>query len=867
MTSTRTPLPIDAHLSEVLSHLGAHPNLVLIASPGAGKTTRVPVAIWRSGLLAADAPGVLMLEPRRLAARAAAARMARENGGELGAEIGYQVRFDNRTSERTRLTVITEGLLSRKLARDPRLSGIGCVILDEFHERSWHTDLGLGLLRELQQLARPDLKIVVMSATLRAEAISAYLGDAPIVDVKAEAHPVTVHLDKAPQLLTTGPEFVARVGGAVIDALAGKRESPGDLLVFLPGMREIAGTAARIAPAAAAAGCEVHLLHGSLKLEDQDRAIRRSGKRKIILATNIAETSLTIDGVATVIDAGLARVARLDATGFPRLELARISRFSATQRAGRAGRQRPGVCHRLWTKLDESSMNEMETPEILRVELAEAVLLLAALGITDPGSFSWFEKPAAASLAAATALLDRLQAIEIAGEGRAAITALGESLLDWPLHPRLARVMEAARGDAAIVSTAAKLCALITEKDILADPSGAKHAGDFESDVVLRLEALEGRLRADIDRAAAAQVRRAAEQIEKIAAAKRGRPASSIALDPAHPERELLLLGYPDRVARRRRAGEPDARMIGGKGVKLGKSSCVELSELFVAIDAAALKSAAKSGGGAKTEMTATIASGVELAWLKKWFPTKLSEIREPALDASSGRVLLRIFEAFEDLPLEEPRLTEARREDVADLLPDLIAADWPAILERNEGASAWIERYEFLRAACPEKPWPGLDFADPGSPAVREMIAALCLGESAPARVAAKDFTWHLENAIGREAAALLGTHAPETIMVPTGNRMKVRYPRGRSPYIETRIQEVFGWKESPTVAEGRVRVVLHLLGPNFRPVQVTSDLSGFWANGYAEVRKELRARYPKHSWPEDPLTAAPQAKGGRRT
>lgn len=861
MAETRVSLPIDVHLPEIVSRLKENNNLVLIASPGAGKTTRVPIAILDANILGESATGVLMLEPRRLAARAAASRMAQERGCSLGREIGYQVRFDNRTSAETRLCVITEGLLSRRLARDPQLSGIGCVILDEFHERSWHTDLGLGLLRELQQLARPDLKVVVMSATLNAEGIARYLDNAPIVDVNAAAHPIQIHMERQPQLLATGPSFVERVGSAIVEVLTGERESHGDVLVFLPGAREITNVATFIEAQAQSSRSEIHTLHGSLKLEDQDRAIRRSDRRKLILATNIAETSLTIDGVGTVVDSGLARVVRLDTTGFPRLELSRISRFSAIQRAGRAGRQGPGVCHRLWNKLDEASMAEAETPEIHRVELAEAVLLLIELGITDPNSFDWFDRPSAANLDTAIKLLWRLQAIDLPRASVACITPLGRRLLDWPLHPRLARIMEAARSQKELISTAAKLCALISEKDILQDARRLKSASDLESDLLLRLEALEGRLPIAIDRGAAAQVRRAAEQIEHVALAKREPALISAKFNVKHPERELLLLGYPDRVARRRRPGEPEARLVGGKGLRIGRDSCVERSELFIAIDAANLGTP-----NGKHEMTATLASGIDREWLKLRFPDRMSEVRKPALDKKSGKVLMQIYEAYEDLPIEEPRLTEAKKEEVAQLLPLLIAEDWDALVERNEGAANWLARFEFLRSACPEKAWPKIDFKNSDEPAIQGIIEALCFGETSPTHVAAKDWIWHFETLLGSELNSFLRAQAPEAITVPTGNRMKVHYPPGRAPYLEVRIQEVFGCKQSPKLAEGRVSVVMHLLGPNFRPVQVTSDLSSFWVSGYNEVRKELRARYPKHSWPEDPLSAPPQAKGGPR-
>ena len=791
-----------------------------------------------------------MLEPRRLAARAAAKRIADEQGWNLGSKVGYQVRFENRTSKDTRLTVMTEGLLSRRLTRDPNLNGIGCVILDEFHERSWHSDIGLGLLRELQMLARPDLKIFVMSATLHAEKVSEYLGGCPIAQVHAEAHPIEIIYDKLPQLLTTGIDFTKKVSESILSVVQGKSPGNGDILVFLPGTREINNVAREIAPMTK--DHEVHTLHGSLRLGDQDRAIQKSMTRKIILATNIAETSLTIDGVATVIDSGLARVMRQDANGFPRLELSRISQFSAVQRAGRSGRQSAGYCYRLWNKMDQASMPQSELPEIQRIDIAEAVLLLSAHGIRDWTNFSWFDRPSQQALAIAQNLLMKL-GVEIE-DNLPKITPLGQRLLNWPLHPRLARLMEAA--SPANVKQAARIAAILSEKDILTDASSLRTATSLESDILLRLETLGGHLghRADsvMDRGAVATVQRSAEQLEKIAQGK---------LSPKKvdfTELELVALAFPDRICKRRRASSPEARMVGGKGVKLADSSSVLKSELFIAADAVTL-----GGGGARNDAMVTVASRIDITSLKNLFPLQVREMRKTELDETSGKVLSKIYLAYEDLPLEEPRQTEARSEDVAQLMPELTKEIWPQIFERNEKVKAWHDRYRFLRAACPGKAWPNFELTESVSPEVQSLIETICLGEKKPQDLFEKDFIWALEDLIGPELSAFLRAQAPATVQVPTGNNIRVQYPVDRQPFIEVRLQEVFGWKTAPPLAEGKVPMVVHLLGPNYRPVQVTQDLARFWQGSYAEVRKELRARYPKHSWPEDPMNAKPEAKG----
>ncbi len=842
-----------------------------------------------------------MLEPRRLAARAAASRIAEEQGWKLGGKVGYQVRFDNHTSRETELCVMTEGLLNRRLARDPQLKGVGLVILDEFHERSWYSDLALGLLRELQLLGRPDLKILVMSATLQAEQVADFLGNAPVFDVPAPRFALDIHHDREPQLLTSGKDLVHRVGSTVTDVLDRRRAGQGDILVFLPGVREINAVANFLSNDARRMDGEIHLLHGSLSLDQQDRAIQRSQKRKIVLATNIAETSITIDGVATVIDAGLARVMRQDAAGFPRLELSRISRFSAIQRSGRAARQQPGVCHRLWNKMDEASLAEAETPEILRTDLAEAILLLASFGVTDFSAFSWFETPTSNSLERARALLAKLGALQSkAGKPSSRpptinrestsnlveLTDLGRRLLEWPLHPRLARMMEEVLSRPGTsekdLKLAAHLAAIVGERDFVSEPETIRFSTNVESDTLLRLEIFnERRSPQSVDPSLIQMVRRVAEQIEHIAQSKLSRVAStsrshatnlSAAAEDAQTEKtalQLLLLAFPDRVARRRRSEEPEARMVGGRGVRLSKASCVTKSELFVAVDVVSLDrnpgDFARSSSPA-ADATVTQASRIETSWLKQYFPDDVSEQRSVAIEEKSGKIMRRIVTVFDDLPLEEPRWTQASADEMALYFPQLVASEWKQILEKNKSATIWLARLNFLKATLPEQAWPEFDVLNVSDLQTKNLINSISFDEASLETIFAKDLTWHFENAFGAEISGLVRHEAPETLLVPTGNHMRIHYPDGRPPYVEVRLQEMFGVRESPTIAKGRQRLTFQLLGPNFRPVQVTSDLASFWANGYADVRKEMRARYPKHSWPDDPLTAAPVAKGRGR-
>lgn len=844
-------LPLDHAWPEILESLKAHQNLVLVAEPGAGKTTRFPPQLLRSGLIPADL-SVLMLEPRRLAARASAARIADEQKWTLGREVGYQVRFENKTTAETRLKILTEGLLGRFLQSDPELSGVAAVILDEFHERSQHTDLALGLLYELQQLSRPDLRIIVMSATLDAESVSRFLNDAPIVRVPGRTYPVTVHHGLKPLTLETGPALFERVSESVLNCVEGRSAREGDILVFLPGTREIRGVRERIETRALKAGYATVELHGSLTLEDQDRAIRRETSPqggtlgKIVLATNIAETSLTIDGIGTVIDSGLARVARSDAAGFTRLQLSRISMASATQRAGRAGRQGPGHCHRLWSRLDESSMAAFEQPEILRTDLTEPLLLLLAQGTRDPESFSWFEKPASHALNSAMTTL-----AELGFQKEGELTSEGRDALKLPVAARPAKlVLEAARRGA--VTLGAELAALITERDLVMRSSDLKRQAGLESDVLLRWHMLNDPHARDVDRFAKQTCLRSAEQIERIARslvkAQRSAPADldELAL-------KLLVASYPDRLARRRRVGEPYARMIGGKGIRLSPHSTVERSEFFVAIDSMEPPPHLKSN-----EVQISMASRVDESWIEDIFPAFISVKTETVFDEDSRQVLDQTARFLRDLPLNEPKVKRASIESAHTVLLKACLDHFDVWFASRDDVKAIEDRLRFLETQG--------SATDDTEKTRHEFLNEAVFGSTKLDEVLNKPLSEIYLRHLPPETARLLASEAPDRIDVPSGSRITVHYPPDRSPYIEVRIQEVFGWTASPKLAKGKVSLQLHLLGPNYRPMQVTSDLASFWKTGYPEVRKELRTRYPKHSWPEDPLTARAEAKGRPR-
>lgn len=866
-------LPLDHSWTEIETRLRESLHLVLVAEPGAGKTTRFPPLLLASGLIPADKK-ILVLEPRRLAARASALRIAQEQGWELGREVGYQVRFDNKTSLSTRLQFLTEGLLAKRLQNDPELSDVGAVILDEFHERSQHTDLALGLLFELQQLARPDLRIVVMSATLDSERVSAYLGGAPVVKVKGRTFPVDVHHSSRPLGLETGPAFLDRVAEMTLNVAEGASAREGDILVFLPGAREIRGVRERIGARVERAGFDCHELHGSLPLEEQDRAIRKTGSRlKIVLATNIAETSLTIDGVGTVIDTGLARVARVDALGFSRLSLSRISLASATQRAGRAGRQGPGHCYRLWSKLDESSMTDFEVPEILRTDLTDALLALLSQGVTEPVAFSWFERPQTTAIQAAQKTLTDLG---FRNPRSGELTIDGHEALKLPLSARLARlVLEARKLNCAPLG--AQLAALLSERDIVLRLSDLKQSATLQSDLVLRLQLLnrEGPERVQIDRIAVANVKRVSQAIESASTRLKLAPSRfrlPKALDPDEMALRLLLLAFPDRICKRRKANEPAARMVGAKGVWLSGFSSVETADLFVALDAseppAHLASGVRRGqnSGASSDAQITIASYVKREWIEEFFPQSIGRTANFVFDPETLSVQKQTAVSFQDLPLENAHMSRPSAEEAFPILIDAARELWKIHFLKTEALGGLFDRLRFLRehSGADEALTLALEF-DSASVETR-FLDEVCYNETRLHDVLSKPleeiYLRHLPSAVSQ----LLAQHAPDRISVPSGSRIRVQYPEARLPFIEVRIQELFGMLTTPKIAKGRVPLTIHLLGPNYRPVQVTADLESFWRTGYQEVRKELRLRYPKHSWPEDPKHAQPEAKGRRR-
>ncbi len=862
----REPLPIDEALPRLLAALQAGRSAVLVAPTGAGKTTRVPPALLAAGI--GGGGRIVLLEPRRVAARAAARRIAEEGGWRLGEEVGYQVRFEHRAGPATRILVVTEGILVQRLQADPFLTGIGAVLFDEVHERSLAADLALAMARRVQREVRPDLVLLAMSATLDPGPLAAFLGG-PVVESRGRQYPVEIRHLERPAGRLDGPPLAALVVQGVERMLGA---TGGDVLVFLPGVGEITRAGEALAPLAAAHDLAVLPLYGDLPPERQDEVLRRGSRRKVVLATNVAETSITIDGVGAVVDSGLVRRLRYDpSTGLDRLELGRVSRASADQRTGRAGRQGPGVCLRLWSAWEEAALPERETPEIARVDLASAALQLLAWGENDLERFGWFEPPDPAALAAARLLLARLGAVDASG-----VTALGQTMSRLPIHPRLSRLLIAGHAGG-WTREAAFLAALLAERDPFPRAGGDREGRELQkravrvsrSDLLDRLEALEAfeRRRQEPDlpggrqlhRNAARFVLQARDQLTEIARRELA-PAASPA-DPASklPREEALLrallAAFPDRLARRREPRSPRALLVGGRGVRLADESAVLDAELFLAVDL-------EDRG---TESLVRLASAVELGWLP---PERLATAVELTFDLASERVIAWKRTRYEDLVLAEAEATLPARGtgEVERLLVEAAAGrlDRALPLDDPEVAS-FLVRVRRLAGWMPELGLPAFGEAElsallPALAAGRRSFADLRDRRQTPLLTALEGaLTWEQREALRREA--------PERLTVPGGRSVRLDYPaeEGRPPILAARIQELFGLAETPRVAAGRVPVLLHLLAPNGRPQQVTQDLKSFWATTYKEVRKELQGRYPKHAWPEDPWNARPQSRPGR--
>lgn len=796
------PLPVDDCIPEILQRLHRGSGLVLVAPAGAGKTTRVPPA-----LLDNVRGEVLVLEPRRLAARLAARRVARELGRPLGELVGYQVRFEEVCGPATRLRYLTEGILARRLLADPRLEGVGCVILDEFHERHLDADLCLALLRRLQQSFRPELKLLVMSATLDAEPVAEFLGRCPVVRSAGRQYEISIsYTPSSPDPL---PDQVAKALARLLrDGL------DGDVLVFLPGAAEIRQAARACASIAENAGLLVLPLHGELPPEEQDRAVAPAPQRKLILSTNVAESSVTIEGVTAVIDSGLARIASVSSwSGLPQLTVRRISRASADQRAGRAGRTAPGRVIRLYPEADYLRRPAQDPPEILRQDLSEMLLQLAAMGVSA-GELTWLDPPPEAALRAGLELLQRLGALD--SEGR--LTAEGREMASYPLSPRLAKlVVESERRGAP--KTGRAVAALLSAGQRLLDGKFPQADSDLEALVESPWSPLARRIYRQI----------------------RGGDPNRGGEESEEGFRTAVLAAFPDRVARRRSGDE--LLLAGGGSALLSRDSVVRGADWLVAVD---IEERRERG-----LPLVRLASPIRPEWLLDLFPERVQESATLEWNRKAERVEAVSALRFEGLVLDESRGAPADPEAASELLAEVA---WEAGIQRFVPAEELDELLARVSFAAEHAPVPALSEEH-----LRQALRQLCRGrrsfEELKQAAGAGGFRRALLEQLPAGAARHLSEIAPERIRLPSGRQVRVRYVQGRPPSIASRLQDFFGMRETPRIARGKVPVVVHLLAPNQRPVQTTTDLAGFWERLYPQVRRELSRRYPRHSWPERPV------------
>ena len=816
-----TELPIDEALPRLTAALRQVRTAVLVAPPGAGKTTRVP--LWLLDALWAADKKILVLEPRRLAARAAAERMAATLNEDVGETIGLRVRFGSRVSRKTRIEVVTEGVFTRLILDDPSLAGVAAVLFDEFHERSLDADLGLALAREVQLGLRDDLRLVVMSATLDGARIANLLGDAPVIESEGRAFPVeTRYLGRASNIL---------IGRQVAEAVARALKSdPGSILAFLPGQAEIRRTETFLKELSPDPAVDIVTLYGALDAKTQDRAIAPAppGRRKVVLATSIAETSLTIEGVRVVIDSGLARVPRYEPdVGLTRLETVRVSRAAADQRRGRAGRTEPGICYRLWDEPQTASLEPYARPEMLSADLSGMLLDLAQWGETDPARLAFLDAPPPGALTEARALLIELGAMDANGR----ITEEGRKLRQLPLPPRLARMVADAAGEGA-ERRAADIAAILSERGLGGNDVDLGHRLDlFRRDNSRRGE--------DARRMA----KRWAENAARDAASTRK------AASPARAEDELsagaiLSLAYPDRIARNR-GGNGAFLLANGRGGNVDPAFALA-REPFLAV-------AEMAGSAAQSRIL--LAAPITLDEIEQRFSDRIEHRKDISFDAASASLRGRYSKRLGAISLIERPLRIETTADTADVLAQGIARLGIDKLPWAKALRQWCDRVMFLRQAEGGE-WPDLSESALAE-SVKDWLSPMLLSKTALADISSDELETALHTLLPWNLKRRLDTEAPTHFSAPSGSSVPIDYGAGEGPRLAIRVQELYGLDRHPSIAGGKVPLLVELLSPAQRPVQVTRDLPGFWRGSYTAVKSEMRGRYPRHSWPDDPLRA----------
>jgi ATP-dependent helicase HrpB len=848
-------LPIYEIESAIVHAVREQGRLVLSAPTGSGKSTQVPQMLLNHKLLGDGQ--VVILQPRRLATRLLAARVAWERHGQPGGEVGYQIRFENVTGPETRIRYVTEGVLLRQMVQDPKLPGVSALIFDEFHERHLYGDITLARALDLQESTRHDLKILVMSATLEAARLEEYLSPCRVLESAGRTYPVGIEYAASPSYADKRPVW-EQAAETFSDFVSSGGE--GDVLIFMPGGFEISQTLEAIRHSAESRGFVLLPLHGELPPADQDAAVARYDKRKVVVATNVAETSLTIDGIRCVIDSGLARIPRYDPyRGINTLLIEKISQASADQRAGRAGRTAPGICLRLWSRDEQAHRARQELPEVKRLDLSEVVLTLKAAGVDNLRRFRWLESPDENALAHAEELLTDLGALRAPRSqtdgSHAVVTELGRKMLAFPLHPRYARMLLAAQ-DYGCVHQACLVAALTQGRDLLlrnVDRSTASYREDLlgdkaGSDFWILMRAwnyaarnefrIETCRRLGIHMVTARQVGPLFQQFVEIA--RREGLNTKPAEVPDSALQKCILLGFSDRVARRVDSGTLRCDLVHGRRGVLARESVVQTSPLLVPAEVREVEGKDKA-----VNTILTLVTAIEEQWLRELFPEDLECAPRVFYDPATKRVYAEEQLRFRGLPIGTRRVEPPEADAAAKLLAEEVLARRLALNDWDHGIEQWILRLNLLSQWCPELQLPSIKDQER-----RDLVEQLCHGAFGYKDIKDKPVKGLVKSWLSSDQQALVEKHAPERLSLANGRSPKVAYDASNPPHIALRIQELYDVATTPRIAMGRVPVLVHILAPNMRPVQITQDLASFWREQYPKVKRELQRKYPKHQW-----------------